>query len=184
MDHGRGLEPRATCFRGRRSTVELPVNVGGSTGIEPASQASRTCVLPLHQLPHVVGPARFERAASWSRTRRSAKLSYDPLVRREGVEPPQPGWRGVYSALGSPVPIACAWFPRLESDQPPPACRAGALPQSYSGGMRADRIERSAFRVSGGRSATELRAPWLARADSNRRPPPSHGGAPPLSYGP
>ena len=68
--------------------------------------------------------------------------------------------RDVYSVLGSPMPGLCMKK------------------------MRADGVEPPAFRISDGRSATELHAQNLARVESNHRRPLSKRGILPLNYGP
>lgn len=85
-----GVEPPLIAYRAIVLTVELPAAVP-LEGIEPSSSACKAEALPLDERG-LVGVNGFEPSTSRSRTVRSARLSYTPLLSSQrGDSNPCPG---------------------------------------------------------------------------------------------
>lgn len=122
--------------------------------------------LHAHQAVYHVLRAGIEPAASALSGRRSDRLSYRRWSRgRQGYPP----W-------GFLTPT----WTLSDSNRPPPACKAGALPDELKALVRRDRYPRE---VPSRRTAYRLNGPAsVCRRDSNPKPSPSRGTLYQLSY--
>lgn len=89
MERMTGIGPASTAWRAGALPLSYIRNMAGADGIEPSVRESKSCALTAWLSPYgMVGIAGFEPATPCSRSRRSTKLSYIWMKRREmGFEP-------------------------------------------------------------------------------------------------